>query len=102
MDIVEFLEARIAEDEAAARLSSRHNDPGVTFTNDDFGHLLVGPERILRECEAKRAIIDDYKRFRAEQRRMMNGWITKKESPIALALAAIWSDHPDFDLEWTA
>lgn len=58
------------------------------------------PARVLRQCEALRAIVGDYTRYLAEERRRMNGWVTEKDSPIALALASIWSDHPDYQQEW--
>lgn len=145
MTIVEFLEARIAEDEAIAREAIVPHRPGTHWVweaPDDDGDpesprwlrtveefpttsgvgdlpgLPLGsdcmaspsaamphiarhdPARVLRQCEAMRAIVGDYKRYLAEERRRMNGWVTEKDSPIVLALASIWSDHPDYRVEW--
>jgi hypothetical protein len=60
MTITEFLEARIAEDEAAAELGGWHNGAD-TFANDNYGCLLVQPARVLAECAAKRAIIEAHR-----------------------------------------
>lgn len=57
MTITEFLEARIAEDEAEAQQGGYHNASSGVFARDNYGCLLVQPTRILAECAAKRAII---------------------------------------------
>jgi hypothetical protein len=88
MSIVEFLEARLAEDEQVAA----HVDDAV------------GPARVLREVEAKRAIL---------------AWVTGAQSATAAgdeqafhdeeaaaltfairALASVYSDHPDYQQAW--
>lgn len=56
--ITQFLSARIVEDEKAAEQASAHT-LGGDFANDNYGWLLVRPDRILAECEAKRAIIEE-------------------------------------------
>ena len=65
-DIVEFLEARIAEDEAEARAAidcESHENAGYVTTilvaHDGHRHgvISVGPSRVLAECAAKRVII---------------------------------------------
>lgn len=142
MTIVEFLEARIAEDEAAA-LPFR-NELGETkqWRCDDIGGVVryVGrmefglpdllakfdthlegahverwdPARVLAECAAKRAILELHGPVEDK------GWISGKDhdylwcgscgtlddSPTPFpcetlgALAAVYSDHPDYDKDW--
>uniref|UniRef100_UPI003F494537 DUF6221 family protein n=1 Tax=Arthrobacter silvisoli TaxID=2291022 RepID=UPI003F494537 len=89
MNITEFLEARIGEDEAAAKRGGWHNGGG-TFANDNYGCLLIQPARVLAECAAKRAIIEDF------------GWLELSgvpNSPLR-AIAAVYADHPDYQQEW--
>lgn len=127
MTIIEFLLARIAEDEREARKGGNHNDVG-TFARDNYGCLLVQPSRVLADCAAKRAIID-----------MVTSWEHSYmdedmwySCPLAVApgetevgsgysgddgavcrcgledrqleplrpLAAIYSDHPDYSPDW--
>lgn len=87
MTIVEFLEARIAEDEAAARGADGarwfHSDKVVTFevlrgdgwdevsppisvdTRANGWHITRwSPARVLAECEAKRRIVERHARRR--------------------------------------
>lgn len=103
MKIVEFLEARIAEDEAAAERGGYHNGGG-TFSNDNYGCLLIQPARILAECAAKRAIIE---RQRAIWEQAMDVTLNDIEDDAnegldfaIRALAAVYADHPDYREEW--
>lgn len=110
-DLVAFLRARLDEDEAAAKLAARE---GGTWTQDDpqrypgsissLGGQVVyaegapdenqaphiarhDPARVLREVEAKRAILDEYL--------AAPGWPQD-----VVLLAAVYSDHPDYRDEW--
>lgn len=107
MSITEFLEARIAEDEADARLAD-----GVTDKQEDdwqdvtqpltvadtlkreswakkYGHAYQhicrhDPARVLAECEFKRFLLAKFGR----------------PCPTLFALAAVYADHPDYRPEW--
>ena len=48
------------------------------------------PARVLRECEAKRRIVDDVK----------SGWFDTDLDGACKHLAAVYSDHPDYDEAW--
>jgi len=92
MTIVEFLEVRIAEDEAAA--------------NDLMGEREG--DRTLAECAAKRAIIQSYESFRKVSKgaNSLDTKLTasgiKEGLRIALAsLSSIYNDHPDYKDEWS-
>jgi hypothetical protein len=100
--ITGFLEARIAEDEALARaatpspwtlynrgvgweipeLPEPHD--GLTFIKADAHYVAHNhPARVLSECEAKRVVIG-------------NANYTALN-----ALAAVYSDHPDYREDWS-
>lgn len=125
MGIVEFLEARIAEDEAVAKAALAmlgENDP---FTQEwqfgesmgGFGGLINragtrtaisptaeskhinrhGPVRVLQEVAAKRKLIKAIEEL--VQHAYGRDSAEAIESELA-PLAAIYADHPDFDEEW--
>jgi hypothetical protein len=85
MNITEFLEARIAEDEARARYPYLASSPDPLFS----------PARILAECAAKRAIVGWWTEGVIGYVRV-NGELT---NPL-LPLAAVYANHPDYRQEW--
>lgn len=91
MTLTEFLLARIAEDEKAARRGSDHPAEWGVLTNDNYGHLLTQPSRVLAECAAKRQIV---------------GWMNDTVEYVVYAdevlgaLALPYADHPDYDEAW--
>lgn len=125
MTLTEFLLARIAEDEAAARaaiqpeelypwgdrqLPQRSPD---NFSEDIAGYLggtwgdhcaIWSPLRVLAECEAKRRIVAEAKAAEdaGEAALYTAGedarWFTY-ESVLGL-LALPYADHPDYDENW--
>ncbi|OQQ32280.1 hypothetical protein A6411_10770 [Prescottella equi] len=139
-DIVEFLRARLDEDEAVARAASPQDDPvwWVDFTGVDdrpniqtrvddlFGpwrtvaygvaetdayHIARhDPARVLREVEAKRAILAQEEEARAHYDHIKSsatypGVEISMGHVVALAtvirhLASAYADHPDFQQEW--
>jgi hypothetical protein len=143
--ITEFLEARIADDEAVAReWDAAYNNPGPV---PEYHYSIMRkhrkewptlwealdkmpPARVLAECAAKRAIIEQHKdwpvlvekkpEFRADatdpqsmayrvSQEMV--WLTEREyvkrfgveaptTNMVRALAAVYADHPDYQQEW--
>ncbi|WP_024817083.1 DUF6221 family protein [Arthrobacter sp. 31Y] len=91
-DLIGFLEARIAEDERRASYVREYGDAAAAG--------LFSPDRAIAECEAKRAIVDAASGYSPELEHGDNGeWafdVTLK------ALAAVYSDHPDYQQEWGA
>lgn len=96
-DLTEFLFARIAEDEAQAReaiaerkrVTRDGDEPDDRFAYwPDLGApaVVVGGERVIAECEAKRRIVEEAQRAI---------WF-----PYIRFLAAVYSDHPDYREEW--
>lgn len=87
-----FLEARLAEDEAAAQRGQRHNAP-ETFANDNYGCLLVDPARVLAGVAAKRQAI-------AELVHSMEADYAPWNESILRALASPYASHPDYQESW--
>ena len=120
--ITEFLEARIAEDEADAKAADGGRwlpeDKGVSFefygdefpggeaqarlvadTRANMNHIAnYSPARVLAECAAKRAIIEQSGNYSPELEHGDNGeWafdVTLR------ALVSAYADHPDYQQEW--
>lgn len=97
MNITEFLLARIAEDEAEARGLQGEMDFGLESAGD----------RMLAECAAKRAIIEQYEAYGAAAQGVfgvayIGARSGQRVTEDALrALAAVYKDHPDYQEEWT-
>ena len=124
--LTDFLLARIAEDEAAARGAADHwGDLIAAYAygaTEAFGERH-DPARVLAECEAKQRIVERAKatwadvfannplmdhpgqrvgEYSASEYRDLYG---EEEPPWWLAsdlrdLAAVYADHPDFQEEW--
>ena len=111
--ILDFVEARIAEDEARARAviaDDQGEDGGLedAFTEltddqrprfaEDLARLTVHrvvPRRVLAECVSKRALIE------AVQDHAGDEWEADPlHRTVLLALAAAYSDHPDYEQDW--
>jgi hypothetical protein len=106
--ITEFLEARIAEDEAQARAVLATVAPDEWENPTKWGNFYAEdvafwdsqtPARILAECVAKRAIVGLHK-VGADQCDEHNAMFESIPCPTILALAAVYKDHPDYRQEW--
>lgn len=133
MTIVEFLEARIAEDEAVARaIDDKQMDSGWSVSYNPYGlantppgwyitphiglayeaeggaHIArFNPARVLRECAAKRRIVERYAYIHslhwdsAAVRSTEEVGFRYMEGQIAVqALASAYSDHLDYQEDW--
>ncbi|HEY6274914.1 MAG TPA: DUF6221 family protein [Streptosporangiaceae bacterium] len=135
-DLVAFLRARLDEEEAAARqahtLFIRFEekpgdwtrlmcDPimgpfgGQSPTRDIVTGLYVGkmsdPARVLREVEAKRAILDLIPTVIGDEWRLDGEFRIRPRDEgdepftgtlILRVLAAVYRDHPDYDPAWAS
>lgn len=94
--IAEFLEARIAEDKEEAEHFLERYKQGEDISKRRW-------LRVLREAEAKQAIIDDW-----EDPNGAGVWegydygCALTTDRAARALAAVYKDHPDYRQEWAA
>lgn len=93
MSIVEFLLARIAEDEADARKLAATDRRPVLSLATTVNHS----ERLLLECEAKRRIVEAHRRQVEDDDPC--AWIVASET-LLHTLAAVYADHPDYDPAW--
>lgn len=121
MTIIEFLLARIAEDEAVARaLDNAHDpldwtepgDPAVGLAGpvdgpSGYESVVIDPARVLAECEAKRRLVEAFA-VDANTEDPSTGDMRSPESLEAAAhvvlrtLATIYASHRDFRSEWVA
>jgi len=116
-DLIAFMNARLDETEARA-LAAREDwdDESQRYEWNDlseavFAHArCLDPELVLREVEAKRKILTRYSLLLAEQEDRdagldgvgglgVHGAVTALR-PCVIALAAVYSDHPDYDDPW--
>ena len=102
-----FLLARIEEEEALAREHFDVEggprgrweltlawDQDITEPID----LLIHPTRVVAECKAKREIVDLYDPHDyADDGGIGSSWVMKQALE---ALAAVYSDHPDYRASW--
>jgi hypothetical protein len=113
-DLIAFVRARLAEDEAAANVALRVTaewyevaQQAIACTDTieigfAYQHIVrYDPARALREVESKRAIVSLYRKYAddagfnamIEDRMWTTGYVL-------FYLAAAWSDHPDYRQEW--
>jgi hypothetical protein len=87
--IIEFLEARIAADEAEAMRLQQESDFGL----EAFGNYM------LAECAAKRAILAECRPGTLDY---LDAGEDDQPAPmwVARALATVYKDHPDYQPEW--
>lgn len=85
MTLVEFLNARVTEDEVNATMQAWHK-PDCDSIMDEFGYTYPCqcgvPERMKAECEAKRAII------------------AVGSDEVLQLLAGVYADHPEYQKDW--
>ena len=120
MTLVEFLQARLAEDELTA-LAAVDGSPrwwgsyDYRDVKDEEGHYIVQadsrhpsvqqaahiarhcPARVLAEVEAKRAVIADYLRLDASGDLLERGIV----EDILRGFSAVYVDHPDYNPAWS-
>ncbi|PRY56455.1 DUF6221 family protein [Glycomyces artemisiae] len=116
-----FLEARLTEDEAIATEAS----PGPWHLNAEHDEVIAvddievctafalssnqqrntarhiarhDPSRVLREIQAKRALLAIYKHAIETWDIVGDGFRVVERAVVALA--AVYSDHPDYDPTW--
>lgn len=131
--LIEFLEARLAEDEAAALAAGSarwafkeidwhdfsrwtvedEEDETIVFRDVNGAHYAAvhaarhDPARVLREVQAKRAILELHGRSHECSTYDHHGdiescsWcLNPEDCSTLLALAAIYSDHEAYRKEW--
>lgn len=96
-DIIEFLEARIAEDEAAVSELEAHahgtHSQGLPGTGWVASPLTAG--RVRAECAAKRKILGNVPLVAD-----ITAEIGGTSEYVLMCLAAVYSRHPDYQEGW--
>jgi hypothetical protein len=103
-DLIAFLNARLDEDEAAAKAWLPFGNPTAEQCEHFARH---DPARVLRDVGAKRRIVAWHESectctwCDEEGDDLPGPDVTGYGCPTLLMIAAIWSDHPDYRQEWT-
>ncbi|SFL54659.1 DUF6221 family protein [Geodermatophilus ruber] len=111
VDLVEFLLARIAEDEQTARRAAGDSPTTATAplrvaTEPGRGEVVAPVARVLAECEAKRIVVEQYRAVARvvdsygglEQLAIM--FVVDALEGALTALALPYAYHPDYREEW--
>ena len=117
LTVTEFVLARIAEDESAARevilpgpwtctggLVTHVSDVGTIWivaehVGEDGPHIARhDPARVLAQCAAMRKIVEDREHIATIPG---HGAMLAHADFVLRQLTSIWSDHPDFDPAWS-
>jgi hypothetical protein len=120
MTLVEFLQARLSEDELIA-LAAVDGSPqwrssyDYRDVKDEQGHYVVqadarhpsveqaahmarhSPARVLADVAAKRAVIADYLRHEATGDLLARGVV----EDILRGLCSVHAEHPDYNTSWS-
>lgn len=103
-DIIEFLEARLAEDEAAAgelaaleaaEAEREAGAAGPALTRTGLEVSPFTPARVLSECAAKRKILANVPLV-TDISSQMGG----TSDYVLMCLASVYSWHPDYEEGW--
>lgn len=98
MRVIEFLEARVAEDQVVADKGASCGDVD-SYCAPDGRHPSP---RLVAECQAKTAIIREYRQAEAQEQDDVSARIGAFAFRIAIhCLAQVYVDHPDFDPRWS-
>jgi len=111
-DVVEFLRARMGEDEAVAREFVACEYSGVDAWGEGADHFFEGgagsPARVLADVEAKRRLVEHADTVSGMDQQIEGEWGTRGSVPwnedegvrILRLLALPYASHPDYRQEW--
>lgn len=106
MTLVEFLRARLAEDELiakrAAAMTADFDEPLSIIEGDELVLLATNPARVLAEVEAKRRIADEHgpNEYGLCDVCVLNDDARRAPCPTLRLLALPYASHPDYRQEW--
>ena len=95
-DLTAFITARLDEDEAAAQACADYD----TLSCADLPGVHMTTARVLREVEAKRAVLNAYVCTDGDSPRDRDRGRWDGLHATVRHLAAVYSDHPDYRQEW--
>jgi Family of unknown function (DUF6221) len=107
MTIIEFMEARLAEDEAEARETADADAEFWAETRGDGTYFARhDPERILREVASGRALLESLRQAQKRFEDTPPGDYHRHDAvrmawmEAARQRAMSWADHPDYEPRW--
>jgi hypothetical protein len=105
MDLVDFLLARIAEDEAVAHGAVRWSEGATQWASDgepDWQHIARwDPARVLAECESKRRIVAELTDMAEQDEMGYHDRAPLFALGVLRLLALPHASHPVYRAEWT-
>lgn len=113
VDVVDFLLARIAEDEAVARAAQSVDFAALAGQLPDAvrAHVLAhSPDRVLADCENRRIGLDVFSAWRRTLERVRSNEDDEASAELVVTellevihpMAGLYIDHPDWDPGWGA
>ena len=104
-DLIAFCNARISEKEARAREVQQHFDDGRFDDLDGPGSRVEEAAQARREAWAMRSVLTRHSPVTEPGRGTRCGWCSGEFDVAwpcedARSVAAIWSDHPDYQEGW--
>ena len=104
-DLIAFLEARVSDKEERARELRQQLDDGWFADLEGLVRRVTDPARELREAEAMRSILARHGPVTEPGRGTRCGWCGGEfdvpwPCEDARSVAAIFSDHPDYQEGW--
>jgi hypothetical protein len=97
MDVVEFLRARLDEDEAAAKAWLPFGNPNAEQRQHVASH---DPARVLADVESKRGVVAKCEAALRGQTRPGEELMKTLAVLVLEGLATAYADHSDFREEW--
>lgn len=103
MTLVEFLERRLSDTIAEARYAQAE---AITAGQSQRSFAYLSLDVLIKTCQAQRAILGDYaKALHIESQGHVTAYSEGERGAYetaVLALAAVYSNHADFDSSWAA
>lgn len=97
--VIEFIEARIADDEAAAQeAADGFGEEPQWWVCPEFQHVAMSPDRAVADCNMKRGLLEQIKHLqnRGPMKQDLE-WATRR---MLSYLAHPYREHPEYLSEW--
>jgi hypothetical protein len=97
-DLIEFIKARLHDDERTAREAGTTgpSGPAMFVIDDDYAHdtVAISADRVLAEVDAKRRVLGEMQSHLADDETDQTAqWFVK-------IMAVPYAGHPDYRQEW--
>jgi hypothetical protein len=103
-DLVEFLRARLDEDEEVAQATRKNEQfvcgTGRWFASHNNAITSMAPHRAVAEVEAKRRLLEQFRLRGDSVRAVVQPTVGGVWDDLLRLLALPYADHPDYREEW--